>query len=212
MTTAIACSRKYCEDVHGFTQTEVDRLRIEFELLQDLTDWRLLELNATEAKLRHRDEIEITMALTTGPEVERCEMSLLALQRTHKDAIVSTILQLFFDRLKKVVEADCAEVEAPVLLRRLATSWTTAHRLASEFAYLQLKYPCSSTFVTTESGSTVLRIAAEVLASKVGAIVDVVFEMTGRETLETDGVEKAIQAVGLDVALRFSTVDLECVR
>ena len=87
-----------------------------FELLVDMSDWQLVEFNASEVRLRYRRELEVTLAIVPGPRVVRCEMVLLPRPAVVDDAAscVPAVRKFLFERLKASIEGGCGGVDVSV--------------------------------------------------------------------------------------------------
>ncbi|KEI40178.1 uncharacterized protein L969DRAFT_408478 [Mixia osmundae IAM 14324] len=120
MESTIAKSTSYCDRVRRFTQTEVRRLKDDYEALERITGCKIVGLRSGQIKLCLCDELQVTLDISSKGVIKRKHVYWLRAplqEEQYKRAQTSDALQdrpdqllaatrFLFDRLRLAIEAD----------------------------------------------------------------------------------------------------------
>lgn len=193
----------------------------EFDLVQYLHGWQIVQYDATRIELSHRNELSITILFGDKGQVEDYELILLD---DSKNASASTdqksqngrmLTSFLFGRLiGHVGLPQVHNYNIKDLLRRISNIWTRARYIQSTFAILAHRYPVQMSMLTKKSrssGQPFLRASARVYADAARAEYNVIFELTGDEISDANPhgneIEDCVQDIGISVDVKYGNVE-----
>lgn len=202
---------------------ESDKPADDFQSLQEVQSWRLVQFNGKEVKVVHCEEICVVLSVAqTG--IKRLELSLF--ENEKEPAFQKNIKAFLFDRMKLLLEQGQKEgvyVDVPVrpvflvlfasltrvqaLLRKITAMWATASRLIEEFSLVHKRFPLETRLLAKKSRpASFLRVAARVHCETTASSFFVQFELTGEETVSA-ALEDAVCDIGCGVEVQFGQIE-----
>ncbi|GAA99542.1 hypothetical protein E5Q_06243 [Mixia osmundae IAM 14324] len=226
MESTIAKSTSYCDRVRRFTQTEVRRLKDDYEALERITGCKIVGLRSGQIKLCLCDELQVTLDISSKGVIKRKHVYWLRAplqEEQYKRAQTSDALQdrpdqllaatrFLFDRLRLAIEAD-TETRPYALIRQIVLMWTAARRLIEELRLLQSRFPIKVMALKKPSrgNAPYLRTTTTVFSQQNPAgpaSLRVAFEMTGEE-ITTGDADHAVESISTTVDAVFGSVDVK---
>ncbi|GAA5917584.1 hypothetical protein JCM6882_001988, partial [Rhodosporidiobolus microsporus] len=193
------------------TKADLVRLQAEFDALQRVQGWELVQFSKQAVHMRHWDEFEVAFQLVEGSlRASAVQFELLPLDGRRKAAgqlgaqVTAFLLAKVRDEVERVL-AEEGEKDVRSLLRLISSRSTILRHIRHEVALTSLRYPTTARFITSTSTAAdpVLELDIDVFCARSRRGFAVVVPLSAAEVVDAPSVDDWARAISASVKPRF---------